>query len=330
MARRSILAAIAPDRLIDEHGMQHLEGRGVEHGDALVVATSGTTGAPRGAVLSHDAIRASAHATSARLTVTGTDTWLACLPLSHIGGLSVITRALVTGARLVVHDGFDALAVADAARDGATLVSLVPTALRRIDPAPFRKIVLGGSRPPGDLPGNVVTTYGMTETGSGVVYDGLPLDGVDVRVDSFGEIHLRCPMLLRCYRDGSVPAADGWFATGDLGEIGDDRRLAVLGRRDELIITGGENVWPAVVEAALTGHPGVVEVAVAGVPDVEWGERVVAWIVPADPSAPPTLASLRSRVIESLPSFMAPKEVRIVDSLPATTSGKVLRHRLAT
>ncbi|MGZ4679900.1 MAG: class I adenylate-forming enzyme family protein [Ilumatobacteraceae bacterium] len=329
-ARRAVLATIAPDRLIDERGTHALDGDGVEHGDALVMATSGTTGNPRGVVLTHDAVEASAVATSARLAVATSDTWLACLPLSHIGGLSVVTRALATGTRLVVHDGFDAGAVTDAAHAGATLVSLVPTALRRIDPSPFRRVVLGGSRPPGDLPENVVTTYGMTETGSGIVYDGLPLDGVDIRVDPLGEIHLSCPMLLRCYRDGSMPVADGWFATGDLGSIGADGRLEVLGRRDELIITGGENVWPATVEAALTGHPGVAAVAIAGVSDVEWGERVVAWIVPIDRSAPPTLASLRSRVIESLPTFMAPKEVRVVDHLPTTTSGKVLRHLLST
>jgi o-succinylbenzoate---CoA ligase len=330
VARRTTLTAIAPDRLVDERGVHELEGRGVEHGDALVVATSGTTGAPRGVVLTHDAVRASARATSARLEVTTTDTWLACLPLSHIGGLSVITRAIATGARVVVHDGFDAGAVSDAAADGATLVSLVPTALQRVDPSIFRRIVLGGSRPPGDLPSNVVTTYGMTETGSGVVYDGFPLDGVDVRIDPLGEIHLRCPMLLRSYRDGSQPVADGWLATGDLGDFDDAGRLEVRGRRDELIITGGENVWPATVEAALAGHPGVAEVAVAGVPDVEWGERVVAWIVPVDHSTPPTLASIRSCVTESLPGFMAPKEVRILSSLPTTTSGKVLRHRLTT
>jgi O-succinylbenzoic acid--CoA ligase len=242
----------------------------------------------------------------------------------------VITRAIVNGTRLVVHDGFDAKAVSGAAAEGATLVSLVPTALRRIDARIFRRIVLGGSRPPGELPSNVVTTYGMTETGSGVVYDGWPLEGVEVRIDQLGEIHLRCPMLLRSYRDGSQPVADGWFATGDLGDLDDDGRLTVLGRRDELIITGGENVWPATVEASLSGHVGVAEVAVAGVPDDEWGERVVAWIVPSDRSMPPTLAAIRSCVTESLPAFMAPKEIRIVDGLPTTTSGKVLRHRLPT
>jgi O-succinylbenzoic acid--CoA ligase len=135
-------------------------------------------------------------------------------------------------------------------------------------------------------------------------------------------------MLLRCYRDGSVPLVGGWLPTGDLGAIGDDGTLEVHGRRADLIITGGENVWPAAVEAALARHAGVAEVAVAGVPDAEWGERVVAWIVATDASAPPTLASIRSVAAEALPMYMAPKELRLVASLPTTTSGKVRRHDL--
>jgi O-succinylbenzoic acid--CoA ligase len=207
------------------------------------------------------------------------------------------------------------------------LVSLVPTALRRIDAALFRRIVLGGSRPPDELADNVVTTYGMTETASGVVYDGRPLDGVDVRVDAEGEIHIRGAMLLRCYRDDANPLVDGWYPTGDLGEI-NDGRLVVHGRRSELIITGGENVWPATVEAALADHPGVFDVAVAGVADPEWGERVVAWIVPTDATEPPTLASIRTFAAASLPMYMAPKELRFVDALPKTLSGKVRRPDL--
>src|SRR5436309_14612391 len=136
----------------------------VDDGDAVVVATSGTSGEPKGVVLTHDALRASAVATSARLGVDPThDRWLACLPLAHVGGLSVITRALATGTPVTVPGGFDAAAVDTAARDeGATLVSLVATALRRIDAGRFRVIVLGGSAPPRQLPDNVVTTYGMT------------------------------------------------------------------------------------------------------------------------------------------------------------------------
>jgi o-succinylbenzoate---CoA ligase len=324
-----VLLAIAPDRLVDDEGEHVLDGPGVEHGDALVVATSGTTGAPRGVVLTHDAIAASAVATSERLAVTRDDRWLACLPLSHVGGLSVVTRAIVTGTSLIVHDGFEVEAAQQAAVDGATLVSLVPTALQRIDPSLFRMVVLGGSRPPDVLPDNVVSTYGMTETGSGVVYDGRPLEGVEIRVDGHGEIHIRCPMLMRCYRDGTSPVVDGWLSTGDLGEIDTDGRLIVHGRRGDLIISGGENVWPAVVEAAISNHPGVAAVAVAGEADAEWGERVVAWIVPSDESAPPTLDSIRSIVAASLPMYMAPKQIRFVTAVPMTTSGKVRRHELS-
>ena len=141
------------------------------------------------------------------MAVTSDDHWLACLPLSHVGGLAVVTRALSTGTRLTVLPGFDPAAVQSSE---ATLVSLVATALRRIDPARFRLIVLGGAAVPDDLPGNVVTTYGMTETGSGIVYDGVPLDGVEVRVADDGEIHVRGPMLLRAYRraDADVDPRD--------------------------------------------------------------------------------------------------------------------------
>ena len=240
-------------------------GEEVEPGDALVVATSGSTGVPKGVVLTHDAVAASARATSERLAVHADDHWLACLPLSHVGGLSVVTRALHAGTRLTVLPGFEVAAVE---ASGATLVSLVSTALARIDASRFRTIVLGGSRPPDDRPANCVTTYGMTETGSGVVYDGLPLDGVEVDIASDGEIRLQAPMLLRCYRDGTTPFDDdGWFATGDLGEWRPDGTLHVAGRRGDLIITGGENVWPEAVETALADHPGVAEVMVRGIAD---------------------------------------------------------------
>lgn len=302
-------------------------GQPVEPGDALVVATSGSTGAPKGVVLTHDAVAASATATSRRLRVTADDHWLACLPLSHVGGLSVITRALHSGTRLTVHPGFDAAAVdaAAAAPSGPTLVSLVATALPRIDPSRFRTIVLGGSRPPADRPANTVTTYGMTETGSGVVYDGVPLDGVEVRIDTDGQIFVRCPMLLRCYRDGSVPLdVDGWYPTGDLGHWRDDGRLHVEGRRGDLVITGGENVWPEQVEAILVGHPAVAEVMVRGVDDHEWGQLVEAVVVPADGHVP-ALDDLRAFVKERHPAFLAPRRLVLADALPRTSLGKLRR-----
>jgi o-succinylbenzoate---CoA ligase len=296
-------------------------GEPVEPGDALVVATSGSTGEPKGVVLTHDAVAASAAATSSRLGVTADDHWLACLPLSHVGGLSVVTRALHSSTALTVLPGFDADAV-NSSR--ATLVSLVPTALPRVDSQRFRVIVLGGSRPPADRPPNSVTTYGMTETGSGVVYDGVPLDGVEVRIDGGGQILLRAPMLLRCYRDGSVPFDDdGWFPTGDLGRWLDDGRLHVEGRRGDLIITGGENVWPEAVEAALADHPGIAEVMVRGVDDPEWGQMVEAAIVPRGEA--PSLDSVRAHVKATHPAFMAPKRIVIVASLPRTSIGKLRR-----
>ena len=170
----------------------------VEPGDAVVIATSGTSGEPKGVVLTHDAVRASAEATTDRIGIKQDDHWLACLPVAHVGGLSVITKALHTGTRLTVLPAFDA---ALAMGSGATLASLVPTAFARIDPYRFRVLLVGGAKPPEDMPSHCYTTYGMTETGSGCVYSGIPLKGVDVRIDDEGQIHLRGPMLLRTYRN---------------------------------------------------------------------------------------------------------------------------------
>ena len=307
----------------------------IDEGDALVVATSGSSGEPKGVVLTHEAIAASALATSARLEVRSEDHWLACLPLSHVGGLSVVTRALVTGTPLTVHPGFDAAAV-DAS--GATLVSLVATALGRIRADRFRTIVLGGSRPPADRPANTVATYGMTETGSGVVYDGVPLDGVEVRIeraraaddddDGGGEILLRGPMLMRGYRDGTTAIdADGWLHTGDIGRWHPDGRLHVIGRAGDLIITGGENVWPEAVERLLGDHPSVADVLVRGIDDAEWGQLVEAMVVPTEGAAPPTLAELRDFVKQTAPAHLAPRRLLLVEALPRTSLGKLRRGR---
>lgn len=322
-AKAALVARLGAAAVVDAAGETLLHGGvPIEEGDALVVATSGSTGEPKGVVLTHAAVTASAEATSRRLHVTADDHWLACLPLAHVGGLSVVTRALHTGTRLTVLPGFDVAAVESS---GATLVSLVATALARIDATRFRTIVLGGSRPPADRPPNTVTTYGLTETGSGVVYDRLPLDGVEMRIVD-GEVHLRCPMLLRCYRDGRDPRLpDGWFPTGDLGEIEPDGRLTVHGRRGDLIISGGENVWPEPVEATLRTHPGVADVAVVGRPDPEWGDIVVAVVVPADPADPVALDRLRDHVKAELPAYCAPRAIRYRTAIPRTALGKIRR-----
>ena len=327
-ARAALFTALRPGRIIDTDGERTLDGDPVEPGDALVMPTSGSTGTPKGVVHTMATLEASARAGNARLGVEATDHWLACLPLAHIGGFTVITKALTAGTRLTVLPGFDAAEVATQARAGATLVSLVPTTLARIDPALFRVVLLGGSRPPLDRPANVVATYGLTETGSGVVYDGMPLDGVEVHIAPDGEILVRGPMLMRCYRDGSSTIdADGWLHTDDLGIMGPEGRLQVQGRRGDMIVTGGENVWPDAVERVIADLHDVAEVAVAGVPDPEWGQRVVAWVVPAG-TATPSLADLRAAVGHRLAAFMAPKELHLVEALPRTAIGKVSRTAL--
>jgi O-succinylbenzoic acid--CoA ligase len=329
--RARSLAALAPSVVVDEAGEHAVDGgQPVEVGDALVVMTSGTSGAPRAAVLTHRALEASAYASATALGVDPEATWLACLPLHHIGGFGVVGRALVTGAGLEVHPRFDAAAVDDAAARGCTHTSLVPTALRRIDPTRWRRILLGGSAIPDDRPANTVATYGMTESCGGVVYDGWPLNGVEVRVDGDGRISLRSTTLLRCYRDGTDPVdAHGWFATGDLGRWdASTGRLTVFGREGDVIVTGGEKVWPTDVEAVLARHPGVAAVAVVGRPDPEWGQRVVAVVVPSDPSSPPELDDLRALAKEHLPVAAAPKAIELVDDLPRTSLGKVRRTAL--
>jgi o-succinylbenzoate---CoA ligase len=333
-ARAAVLEAIAPTHIRTEDGNEapYASGRGVEEGDALVMASSGTTGSPKGIVLTHSAITASAEASSSRLGVTKNDHWLACLPLSHVGGMSVVTRALHIGTGLTVHPGFDPDAVM---QSPATMVSLVSTALRRIDPQRFVKILLGGAAPPENLAPNVVTTYGMTETGSGVVYDGMPLNGVEIQIrphaemstPDWGQIFVRAPMLMRCYRDGTNPSdADGWFPTGDLGGWDVTGRLRVQGRAGDLIITGGENVWPEQVERVIASHLGVADVAVVGRPDPEWGQAVVAYVVPADD--PPDLQAIRNHVRSELPAFCAPRDLVMVAEIPRTALGKIARHLL--
>ncbi len=350
-ARVTMLEALRPTRIVGSDGEQHAlrDGIPVDEGAALVVATSGTSGEPKGVVLTHDAVAASARATSERLGIDpARHSWLACLPLAHIGGLSVVTRSIMTGTPLVVVPGFEAEAVEDIGRSGrATHVALVATALQRLDPSVFACVLLGGSKAPAALPPNVVSTYGMTETGSGLVYDGVPLEGVEVAFRAAGsatrapgapehgaegEILLRAPMLFRCYRggeDGRVTGPDGtssWFATGDAGHLGPDGRLVVSGRIADVITTGAEKVWPDLVERVLIAHPGVEEVAVWKRSDPEWGERVVAWVVPSDDA--PSLEELRQIVAETIAPWAAPRELVIVDDLPRTAAGKVRRREL--
>lgn len=331
-AAEALLDALAPAVVVAPDGAAAPRpgGRPVEDGDALVVATSGTSGTPKAVVLTAAAVRAAALATSEALGVDPErDRWLGCLPLAHVGGLSVATRALLTATPLSLLPRPEPAAIHEEARRGATLVSLVPTVLARVDASMFRRVLLGGAAPPAQRPPNVVATYGMTETGGGVVHDGAPLPGVEVRAVD-GELHVRGPMLLRCYRDGADPKGPGgWLPTGDGGEVGDDGTVAVAGRLADVVVTGGEKVWPAAVEAVLATHEAVAEVAMAGRPDPEWGQRVVAFVVPAHPGAPPSLESLRRWVKRRLPAYAAPRELVLLAALPRTALGKVRRAELA-
>lgn len=326
--RDRVLAVLAPGAVIEADGeIRSLDGgRPVERGDAAVVATSGTTGEPKAVIHTHDSVRASAVATSKALTVDPTaDRWLACLPLAHIGGLAVVMRSIVTGTPVEVHDGFDPAATLDAADRGATLVSLVTRALNQVPADRFRTVLIGGAAPPPDRPSNVIATYGMTETGSGIVYDRTPLDDLEIAIDDDGEIHLRGPMLFRAYRHDPDPLDDGWFATGDLGRWGEDGRLLVDGRRGDVIVTGGEKVWPARIEAFLAERADIAEVALVGRPDPDWGHRVVAVVVPTAGAEPPDLDELRAVVGDRFGRWCAPRELVVAPSLPRTNLGKVRR-----
>lgn len=324
-ARDELLTRIEPTDIWSPQLRHRHPGLETEDGDALIVATSGTTGPPKGVVLTHAAVLAAAQITSAAVGADpATDCWALCLPVHHLGGLGVLTRALLTGTPLAMAERCTAgwVNVVE-----ATLISLVPAALAGVDAGRFRTILLGGSAIPPDRPPNAIATYGMTETTGGIVYDGRPLSGVEMReVDA--EIQLRSPTLLRAYRDGSNPkTADGWLPTGDLGAIVDGV-LTVHGRADDVIVTGGEKVWPAAVEAVLAQLPGIQAVVVVGRPDARWGEAVTAIVLPADPAAPPSLDELRGAVRERLPVHAAPHRMELVEELPVTSLGKVRRSAL--
>ncbi len=341
MAAEALLDAMAPAAFIDRSGERHNRPSRLAvpllDGDALVVATSGSTGVPKGVIHTHSSIAASAEATNTGIgTQPDSDIWLCSLPLSHVAGLSVVFRARAAGVPLLMLDGFDAAdCTAAALHDGATLTTLVPTALARIDPSIFRRIVVGGTHPPDPLPPNCVVSYGLTETGSAITYDGYPLLGAEVAVVD-GIIRLAGPMLLRAYRtnspEGMDPrAADGSFDTADAGTINPDGQLVVHGRTGDMIITGGENVWPTVVEQVVARFTGVAEVAVVGRPDDQWGQVVTAVVVPADGvefDANRDLPSLRSFAKQYLPAYAVPQRLEVRDSLPGTALGKIIRAAL--
>lgn len=324
---------------------------------AFAVSTSGSTGTPKAALLPVSALTASIDATASRLG--GPARWLLALPAYHIAGLQVLLRSVVAGTEPVVLDlahGFDVAAFTASTEllgNGPACTSLVPTQLARLldDPAgvaalrSYDAVLVGGAATPRDLLTSalgagvaVVTTYGMSETCGGCVYDARPLDGVTVRVDDDGRVLLSGPVVARGYlgrpdltaaafRAGAANGRE--FRTDDLGVITAGGLLQVLGRADDVLITGGVKVAPAEVEQVLSAHPAVRECVVLGRPDATWGQQVTAVVVAADPARPPVLAELRSAVLRTLPPAAAPRALVVVDALPLRGPGKPDREAAA-
>jgi O-succinylbenzoic acid--CoA ligase len=307
-------------------------------GTAVVIATSGSTGEPKGVQLGADALLASARASLDRIGAGPGSRWLCPLPTSHIAGLGVLVRSIVSGTTPVVVDRLDP-AQRDLAAFGCGYTSLVPAQLRRMLDAgaglpAFRAILLGGAAvPSGLLAGaraagaRVITTYGMSETCGGCVYNGIPLDNVQLRTNSDHRIQITGPVLFSGYRNrpgltAQVLDDSGWFTTSDLGELSEAGRLSIHGRADEMINTGGHKVAPAEVAAILESCPTVREAAVFGEPDSQYGQRVTAVVVPASLSTPPRLEELRAAVRRKLPAYAAPRALLVVPMMPLLPSGK--------
>lgn len=332
-------AAVPIDARLSEDERQLRRVDALPYADvATVMFTSGTTSAPKPVFLTLRNWEANAVGSALALGLDVQERWLCAMPLAHVGGLSILLRSTLYGTTVVLHERFGADAVLSELMDPAraiTLVSLVPTMLARLldaglsNPPTLRWVLLGGGPiPPGLLERAeragvpVAPTYGMTEGCSQIATFGLPLHGVELRFDD-GEVVVRGPNFARNTLD-----ADGWLRTGDLGELDDRGRLRIIGRRGDTIVTGGENVAPAEVEAVLLEHPAVADAGVFARADPEWGERVVATVVlRAGQRASP--AELQAFVGARLARFKVPKEIAFSEGLPRTVSGKLLRRQLA-
>jgi o-succinylbenzoate---CoA ligase len=320
-----------------------------------IVYTSGTTGRPKGAILTYGNHWWSAVGSALNLGLMPDDRWLACLPLFHVGGLAILLRSVICGMTAVVQLRFDAADVNRAIDEqGVSIVSVVSTMLDRMlaqrheqrYPSSLRCVLLGGGPAPlpllerairAQVP--VVQTYGLTETASQLTTlapedairklgsAGKPLMGSQVRIEADGEISVRGPTVSPGYLHQAERNELEWLSTGDLGYLDDDGYLYVQDRRDDLIVSGGENVYPAEVEAALLAHPQVAEAGVIGVPDAEWG-RTVAAVVALEAGQTATAEQLIAFVRERLAGYKVPRRIEFRDSLPRNAAGKLVRREL--
>jgi O-succinylbenzoic acid--CoA ligase len=329
----------------------------------LILFTSGTTGRPKGAVLTEGNFRASARGSAANLGAHPAPRWLGTLPLFHVGGLAMLTRTAYEGGCLVLQDRFDAEAVNHAIdAEGVTHASFVSTTLERVldtrgerrVPESFRCVLVGGGPVPTPLLARAravgiqaLQTYGLTEACSQVATErpaeadgrtaGPALPGVELRIvgeggevlgpGREGDIEVRGPTVMAGYlhRPEATREAfrDGWLRTKDLGVLDERGRLTVLSRRTDLIVRGGENLYPAEIEAVLANHPAVQESAVVGVPDARWGEVPVAFVVARAGHGWPE--NLDAWCRESLAGFKVPARFERIDALPRNAMGKVER-----
>jgi O-succinylbenzoic acid--CoA ligase len=306
---------------------------------ATIMHTSGTTAAPRPVALSYDNWLWNALGSALALGLDPHERWLCPMPLAHVGGLSIQLRSAIYATTVILHDRFDTEAALAALMDPAqavTLVSLVPTMLARLleaglhDPPTLRWALLGGGPiAPALLAAaaaagvSVAPSYGMTEACSQIATNGLPLLGIELRIADDGEILVQGANVAR----GAL-SDDGWLHTGDLGALDRRGRLTIIGRKADTIVSGGENVAPAEVEAVLLEHPVVADVAVFGIPDPEWGEAIVANVV-LRAGTETDGEALRAYCARMLAGFKVPKSIRPVSALPRSETGKLERHRLS-
>jgi o-succinylbenzoate---CoA ligase len=335
-----VLASADVDLLIHDSGRPLADPRPLDPADtATLMFTSGTTAGPKRVALSYDNWLWNAIGSALALGLDPEETWLCPMPLAHVGGLSVQIRSAIYATTVLLHDRFDterALAALMDPSQRVTLVSLVPTMLARLldaglrEPPTLRRALLGGGPIPpallrrARLAGvDVAPSYGMTEACSQIATDGFPLIGIDLRIAGDQEILVRG----RNVAAGAL-APDGWLHTGDLGGFDDRGALVIAGRKADTIVSGGENVAPAEVEAVLMEHPAVVDAAVFGRPDAEWGEAVVAHVVLAE-GATVAADELRAHCARRLAAFKVPKRFEPVAGVPRGVTGKLLRRELS-
>ena len=351
--RRAQLAALGLHKKVNGVHLPEGEVNAVHQdfsGPAALLFTSGTTGIPKAAVLPLASLLANAGAANDLLGIDKESRCLCAMPLFHVGGLGIALRCALSGATLLLHERFDAKAVAHELRTGATHASLVAATLARVldenesaggggtFPKSVRNVLVGGGPVPkpllerarkAGLP--VLQTYGLTETCSMATCErpgeadgktaGVPMRGIELQIDQ-GEILLKGPQLMRGYLDH--PPLEGFFRTGDLGELDQKGRLTIHARRTDLIVSGGENVYPAEIEAALLAHPAVTEAAVLPAPDERWGQVGVAYVVTTAAES-----ELRAHLGSLLARYKIPARFERLPELPRLASGKVDRRKLS-